>query len=96
MAPLLHMRTHLKQFSSLLRSPFNSRSTTSGLDDIKANRREYRHELNQTKLRLGGEPAIISGVSAKRSASASGEHDFVPLHSIKVRNDLEWKEIRNN
>ena len=94
MAPLMHMRTHLKHLSSVLRSALNSRSITSGLDDTKASRREYRHELNETKLRLGGEPAIISGASAKRSESAGVEDDLVPLHSIKVRNDLEWKETR--
>lgn len=96
MAPLLHMRTHLQNFSSMLRSSFNSRSITSGLDDTKTSRREYRHELNETKLRLGGEPAVISGASAKRFESADVEDDLVPLHSIKVRNDVEWKEIRND
>ena len=96
MAPLLHMRSHTKHFISTLRSSFNSRSNTSGSDDTKNHRREYRHELNETKLRLGGEPATISGASAKRSESASVEDDFVPLHSIKVRNDVEWEEVRNN
>ena len=96
MAPLLHMRTHLHHLSSILRSSFHSRSTTSGLDDTKTKRRDYRHELNETKLRLGGEPAVISGASAKHFESASVEDDLVPLHSIKVRNDVEWKEIRNN
>ena len=95
MAPLLNMRTHLKNLSSILRSPFSSHSRTSGSGDTKTNRSQYSRELSELKLRPDGDATTVSGASAKRSVNASDDSDLVPLHSIMVRKDVDWRETRN-
>ena len=94
MAPLLNIGVYLKNLSSILRSPFTSRSRTSGSGDTKTNRSQYSRELNDLKLRPDGEVTMVSGASAKRSVNASEDDDLVPLHSIMVRQDVDMKETR--
>lgn len=94
MAPLLNVGPHLKKFSSIVRSPFTSRGRTSEVSDSKISRSQYSRELNDVKLRPEENATMVSGASAKRCGDGSEYDDSVPLHSIMVRQDVDWRETR--
>ena len=92
MAPLLNIRIHLKDFSSIFRSSFSGRRSRSKTAVSDNSQRMYGYELHQLKLRPDQDTAMVSEASVKRSVITGTEEDLVPLHSIMVRKDMNWEE----
>lgn len=96
MAPLLKVRIHPRaRFSSIFRLSFYARGRTSASDGSNPNQGQYSRELNKPRLWPHDGATLTSKASARPQDNQSEDSDILPLQSIIVRKDIDWRETQN-
>lgn len=96
MAPLLKVRIHLgARFSSIFRLSFYARGRSSASDSSKPNQGQYSRELNKPTLWPHDGATLTSKASGRPQGNEIEDSDLVPLQSIVVRKDIDWRETQN-
>ena len=96
MAPLLKVRIHPKaHFSSIFHLSFYARGWSSASDSSKPNHGQYSRELNKPTLWPRDGATLTSNASARPQGNQTEDSDLLPLQSIVVRKDIDWRETQN-
>ena len=93
MAPFLNAGRHISKLRSSLRSLFSShKSSQSG--SIIGRRGQYSGGLDEYNLRPDHIAEVNSAAQAGPYGKVRAESDEIPLKSIGIRQDMDWREER--
>ena len=93
MAPFLNAGLHISKLRSSLQSLFSSHKSSQS-SSIIGRRGQYSGGFNEYKLRPDHIAEVNSAAQAGSFGKAGSESDEIPLKSIGIRQDMDWREER--